>query len=711
MRRASALLLAGALAGGPAPATAETFGDSTTVVVVEVPVTVLRDGEPVRGLGRESFEILDGRRRRPITAFQAVDLSRLAAPASPAATVERIPLAARRHFLFLFDLSFSQPGAVAEARAGARQMVREGLHPSDLVAVATYAASQGVRLLHGFTSDRRQAELAIETFGLPQLIQPRGDPLGLIFGDLEGARESFGGRGVGNDAVIESLQDFARVMEGQGRRQAEQRIQTFNRSLADLARLLRAVPGAKHVVYLSEGFDTAPLFGTADRETQERMSQAVEAGRVWEVDSEERYGSSQGQNQLERTFEELRRAGCALQTVDIGGLRTTADAAHGSRRSEARERATLATREESLALMAESTGGHFVRHRNDLREALGEVLERTGTTYLLAFEPRDLKLDGKYHPLKVKLKDVPGARVVHRPGYYAPEPFADAAAETRRLATAALVVGGAPGGALDTAVLAFPLTPAAAGGTGHVPVVLEIGGVGLAAGDEGHVEAEIYAYALAEDGTVGGFLSHSLTLDPARVGPQLAAGGLKFFGHLDLAPGRYRLRSLVRNRRTGGYGLHAQALTVPAATGGGPWLQGPFFVEPPGQWLMVREELAPGAAAPFPFLAAGEPYLAAARPRLAAGASATVRLGAWGLGPGELAVTGRVLDADGGGAAGGRLAQPRDVGEADAGARRELEATFESGRLAAGEYRLEVTVSHPATGAEAVTSGPFVVTR
>ncbi|HEX3128967.1 MAG TPA: hypothetical protein VH394_16660, partial [Thermoanaerobaculia bacterium] len=50
------------------------FADVTEVVAVEVPVQVIRDGEPVRGLTADDFEIYDGRKKMPITGFEVLDL-------------------------------------------------------------------------------------------------------------------------------------------------------------------------------------------------------------------------------------------------------------------------------------------------------------------------------------------------------------------------------------------------------------------------------------------------------------------------------------------------------------------------------------------------------------------------------------------------------------------------------------------------------------
>ena len=60
---------------------AQTFVESTQVVVVEVPVQVIRNGEPVRGLTAEDFEVWDGREKQTLTGFEAVDLAELSGEA------------------------------------------------------------------------------------------------------------------------------------------------------------------------------------------------------------------------------------------------------------------------------------------------------------------------------------------------------------------------------------------------------------------------------------------------------------------------------------------------------------------------------------------------------------------------------------------------------------------------------------------------------
>ena len=70
------ICLAGSLVAGLWTALpAQEFEDVTTVVAIEIPVQVLRDGKPVRGLTAEDFEIFEGRTQHELVAFEEIDLS------------------------------------------------------------------------------------------------------------------------------------------------------------------------------------------------------------------------------------------------------------------------------------------------------------------------------------------------------------------------------------------------------------------------------------------------------------------------------------------------------------------------------------------------------------------------------------------------------------------------------------------------------------
>ena len=704
-------LLLALLVAPPAPA--QTFSESTDVVLVQVPVNVMIDGRPVRGLGPGDFVLLDGRRKQEILGFEVIDLA--AVPAAPPATRSAeapvrsaMPVGARRHFLLLFDLAFSRPENLVAAREAARQLVLERLHPSDLVAVATYAQSQGYRLLLGFTSDRNQADLAISTLGVPKLFEAANDPLALLLGSLEGTPRPRGGTGPGASAdreITEALKTFSQQMERQDRQREQGRIVALSTSLTSLGRLLGTVEGRKHVVYLSEGFDSSALYGTQDTASIEAMSRASEEGRIWDIDSEERFGDTRSQSVMQETFDEFHRVGATIQAVDIGGLHGGADVGFGSSRATAAGAATRDSRRDGLAVLASATGGELYRSFNDLSDAMGRLLERTGVTYLLSFQPDKLELDGSYHRLRVRLANAPrGAEVVHRPGYYAPLPFGQTPADQRRLTTAGLILGSGEGGMFDSAVLAAPIR--AAGDKAFVPILVEIDGRGLLAGvPGGSLPVELFVYAIDSAGAIQGFLSYEASVDLAQARSTLERSGLKFFGQLDLPPGDYELRVLVRHSDSGRYSLRGHRLAVPDFAAGAPVLLPAFFGEPFDRWLITRQQGL--EARPYPFLIGGQPFLPAALPALAPRTESAAILLGYGLDAGEIEIAGRILaHRQPARAATVRIVErlPATGGTADG-----LRVSVDPGELPAGEYGLEITVTDPATGQTASSLAPFVV--
>ncbi|HET9228397.1 MAG TPA: VWA domain-containing protein [Thermoanaerobaculia bacterium] len=576
-----------------------TFSDTTEVTAVEIPVQVLdAKGQPVRGLTAENFAVYRDKARLPVVGFEMVDLAAL-----PGESAAEVPAPARRHFLLLFDLSFSEPKSIIQARTAAKDLLG-GLHPADLVGVATYITSKGPELVLGFTSDRSQVEKAIDSLGLPELVDRAPDPLRLVLQDARqgaadsamtvmehseaeaGTRSDLTGaqvaRAMGDLAVLEQMERAEREMDRADVEVLKRKVTALTRSMTDFAKYLRSVQGRKHVVYLSEGFDSSILTGTVNKEEQEENDDSGQAGRVWEVTSDQRFGHGSATNAVSAMLEELKRADCVVQSVDIGGLRGAAAGTNalGFERTGGRD---------SLFQMARDTGGDLYENFNDLSSAMGKMLERTGVTYVLTIQPEQLP-DGTYHTLKVEPKGLPkGTRLVHRPGYYAPKPFDQRSPTEKMLLTAGQVLAGDEGGLVQTSVLTATLPRD--GETADVAVMIEVEGPSLLhlhKGDD--VPVEIYLYAVDAKGKVGDYIAQTLSLDLRKVDARLLGAGLKYYGHLELPPGKYTARVLVRNGRSGAYGLKVVPIEVPAVS----VAQVPSFPAPQGPWLLIREAPRPG---------------------------------------------------------------------------------------------------------------------
>jgi len=76
--------------------------------------------------------------------------------------------------------------------------------------------------------------------------------------------------------------------------------------------------------------------------------------------------------------------------------------------------------EDVLAELADGTGGAWFHSNNDLGEGFRRLAAAPEYIYVLAFTPENLKSNGKFHSLKVMLKEGKGLTLQARKGYYAP---------------------------------------------------------------------------------------------------------------------------------------------------------------------------------------------------------------------------------------------------------------------------------------------------
>ena len=75
--------------------------------------------------------------------------------------------------------------------------------------------------------------------------------------------------------------------------------------------------------------------------------------------------------------------------------------------------------------LSSGTGGIFFKGNNDMEGGLARISATPEYLYVLAFTPRDLKLDGSYHKLKVTLTTRKGLDLQARKGYYSAKYSAD----------------------------------------------------------------------------------------------------------------------------------------------------------------------------------------------------------------------------------------------------------------------------------------------
>ena len=186
-----------------------------------------------------------------------------------------------------------------------------------------------------------------------------------------------------------------------------------------------------------------------------------------------------------------------------------------------------------------------------------------------------------------------------------------------RAGVAGLILGRPSGGDIAFEVLATPLR--GTGDKARVPLFVEIDGpTFLQANQHNTARIEVYAYALGADAQVVSYLAEAFAIDVRKIGEAVWQSGLKFYGGLELPPGAYRLRILVRNYHSGVSALREVSLTVPAFG----QLQRPFlfpiFHPPPNRdvWLPVRGW---ESTAEYPLWIGGRAVSPAVRPVLVTG--------------------------------------------------------------------------------------------
>jgi VWFA-related protein len=609
------LVAAGLASDGPQT----TVRESVEVSLVEVPVHVIgRDGKPVVGLNASDFEVEDDGTRQTVLSMDVIDLNRRGETTGPA---EPTPAAGRRHFLLLFDLSFSKPNQIVLAREAAARFIESAMEPDDLAAVGTVSVEHGTRLLMTFSSDRRQLVAAIHALGLPRAEEPAIDPLLFTFlapGDTALVHNPSGeGRGVG--LLDPTLTRVYTVMAQKAEdRYTLTRVQQHLTEIDSLALALDTVEGRKTIIFFSQGFDGRLLLGSlARRRSVQEMqieNDALFNAQFPLVDVENRSANFPLMREMDETLGLLRRSDCTVYPIDLAGLKIDGDAnlgpdTHG---------------EDALFAFASGTGGEMLKNSNDFEAQMRRITEKTSLTYVLSFRPTKRSGNGAFHHLRVRAK-LKGVQVSARAGYYETRRFRSLSPLERSLSAADVITH-------EKNVSDFPMEVLALGVKGgplpRVPVVLEIPGDQLIRGAAGQsLRLGLYVYAINASGEVADFFARSVALDLAKQGARLRGGAFRYCGSLRLLPGRYRLRALVRDEDQGRFSFRTASLDVPEVGTAVVRALPPLFLERDVPSVSVSEpagkESAPAAQL---FEVAGEGFLPRLRPELAAGKVETLCL-------------------------------------------------------------------------------------
>lgn len=383
------LLTLGFLLLASFPLIAQVARDAVTVEIVDVPVFVTRGSVPVGGLTRDDFELYVNGKRQVIEYFD--DTSRPAADYSP-------DLRDRRLFLVLLDLTFSPPHFLGRMQRAAGELIARS-PDGDVFAVATISSRRGVTFATPFTRDRIALARAIGSLSATR----SGDPLSLVMSSSE--REMMTALAADRPERSEALfrDTTAGRMSGEALRDiwatqvfraAEDQVVEFK----ELGRRLAGLSGQKHVVLLSDGFDSGERYRPTDaartaREASFNYDNGFTTGSGLWLGG----GSSRLMRGMDEMHEAFQTGDILLHAVEVRGL----DSLMGS---------------DALHALATGTGGRYVPGRNDLGGALSSLAGSLDHVYRLGFQPRMARAG--QNTIRVKVRGLPrGTTVRHRQGF------------------------------------------------------------------------------------------------------------------------------------------------------------------------------------------------------------------------------------------------------------------------------------------------------
>jgi VWFA-related protein len=274
------------------------------------------------------------------------------------------------------------------------------------------------------------------------------------------------------------------------------------------------------------------------------------------------------QREQERVIDSALRRGVVINSLDakgivaewLGGppaaprpwrLNMRGSQASLSRALESNERDAV---NDPLAGLARGTGGRFFTNSNDLAQGVRVLAAAPEVSYLVAFTPQNLKADGRFHKLEVKLggRFADGHTVDARRGYYAPN-----AEEAQQTAFAdkfdAAVVGSDSVQELTCEISAAPPGAPVAGTGGRESVLrlvirVDVNGLPFQK-REGRQQERLRVvtalFDVRERFVTGSEAQVDLALREESW-KRLRSEGLEGEMELRVAPGRYRLRLAVQ---------------------------------------------------------------------------------------------------------------------------------------------------------------------
>jgi VWFA-related protein len=537
MRRTLKLLFFALAAAAQQPPTV-TFKAESNLVVLDVTVKD-KSGNLVEGLKKQDFTVLEDGKAQAISVFEFQKLKNeelptlpppppLAANVIPMRKIETIQAPAanqiqyhdKRLLCLFFDMSSMGVEEQIRAQAEALKFLDEQMTGSDLVAVMTFSTS--VRVENDFTADREALRKTINEL-------PIGDLADLA--DMADDADTDAGEETGQAFVAD---------------ETEFNVFNTDRKLAALetaVKKLALLPEKKALVYFSSGVGKTGV---------------------------------ENQSQLLATINAAVRSNVAFYPVDARGLAALPPGGAASKAAQrgngmfngyavAKARDQFNSQQETLTTLAADTGGKAFLDSNDLSTGIVQAQKDVQSYYIIGYYSSNYAEDGRFRRFTVKIADQPQAKLEYRPGYYGPKQYNKFnAADRERQLEDALNMGD-PFTDLNLALEVdyFRITA----DKYFVPVSLKIPGSNVTLNKKGSNGTDDFDFAgqiLDSQRKLAGSVRDLIRV---KLDDESAASVARRSFNYDcgfvLAPGKYRIKMVVRENGTGKIGTFDTRFEIP----------------------------------------------------------------------------------------------------------------------------------------------------
>jgi VWFA-related protein len=346
--------------------------------MVEVDVLVHSKGATIADLTKDDFTVLENGKPQKIAAFNIISSRSTAGksiPLPPGTVSNRMNISGQEPggiTVVLYDMLNTAP----EDQSWARQALFEYLgtlqHGDHF---ALYSLGKTLGVIQDFTDDPDRLIKAARRISPETSTDQAADDLAA---DLLASAPDLG------DVIANGLQQNA-IMSMQDMAQINRAVIT-TKAMELIARHLQGLPGRKKLIWISSSFaaQTTDIRSHNGKPTIEHKE----------------FG-----NEISAAVRTLNDANVAVYPIDPTPIQRL-------------DPAFLRPGIDAMNLFAGGTGGRAFYVINDIAAALKTAVEDSEVTYALGFYPGDIKLDGSYHSLSVKVARK-GVELRHRKGYFA----------------------------------------------------------------------------------------------------------------------------------------------------------------------------------------------------------------------------------------------------------------------------------------------------